>query len=77
MNPNSTNAAEGASHSNVGLGACKWTEDDAGIWNTECGDLFVVNEGSPEQNDMKFCCYCGKPINQIDYVFWADINVSP
>lgn len=77
MSLNKTNAAEGASLSDAGLGACKWTEDDLGLWNTECENMFVIGDGSPRENKMNFCCYCGKPIEQIDYVFWADINVSP
>ena len=51
---------------------CVWTEDE-GFWITSCGREFVINEGTPKQNDMKYCCYCGdvlleavQPINSQD-----------
>lgn len=38
-----------------------WIEDaDDGSWATSCGYLFALNDGSPYQNRMAFCCYCGK-----------------
>jgi len=43
---------------------CDWIEDVDGVWQTACDNLFEINEGTPEQNNMKFCCYCGKPIDQ-------------
>lgn len=45
---------------------CKWSEEDySGLWNTDCGNLFDLNEGTPSDNGMKFCCYCGKLIEQV------------
>lgn len=39
---------------------CTWTQiEDDGDWDTSCGDMFILLEGSPKENDMKFCCYCG------------------
>jgi len=32
------------------------------VWETDCGEIFVLNEGTPEDNDMKFCSFCGKPL---------------
>jgi len=40
---------------------CVWTEDE-GYWVTSCGSEFVINEGTPKQNKMKYCCYCGGTI---------------
>ena len=42
---------------------CAWHEED-GCWATDCGEIFVINEGTPEENEMKFCCFCGKHIVQ-------------
>lgn len=38
---------------------CIWHEDSEGNWETDCGNMFVLNEGSPKHNKMKFCCFCG------------------
>lgn len=47
---------------------CVWTEDEGGNWNTGCDNSFVIIEGSPAENKMRFCCYCGKPITEKPYV---------
>lgn len=40
--------------------ACEWTQDaDDGSWDTACGNKFYIENGTPEENDMLFCCYCG------------------
>jgi len=41
---------------------CEWGEEDGGLseyWETQCGNAFVLNDGTPKQNDMNFCPYCG------------------
>ncbi len=39
---------------------CLWTQvEDGGDWDTSCGDLFTLLEGTPKDNDMKYCAYCG------------------
>lgn len=43
---------------------CHWDEDDTGVWATDCRHEFEINEGTPDDNGMKFCCYCGKPLVQ-------------
>lgn len=49
--------------------ACKWTQDTddeyPGDYGTACGQLFSITEGTPEDNHFRFCCYCGKPIQQV------------
>lgn len=47
---------------------CAWTQDRDGTWDTSCGNRFVVSEGNPSDNDMKFCCYCGKTLCEIGFV---------
>ena len=42
---------------------CAWREEE-GVWSTDCNHAFEIFDGTPEENDMKFCCYCGKKIVQ-------------
>lgn len=47
--------------------ACDWYQDgdyDSDTWATGCKHLFIINEGTPEDNRMAFCCYCGGEITQ-------------
>lgn len=46
---------------------CVWTEDEEGCWGTDCGEYYVINDGTPEQNGMNYCCYCGKRLQQKPY----------
>jgi hypothetical protein len=39
---------------------CAWQEDEEGNLDTDCGKCFCMIEGTPPENGMKFCCYCGK-----------------
>lgn len=48
-------------------GTCKWTEDEDGNWFTDCGEAFTFIDGGPAENSMKFCCYCGKPLEPVEY----------
>ena len=54
----------------AGLG-CEWTQDrefygDAtGQWNTGCDNCFTLFDGTPDDNGMKFCCYCGKELKTV------------
>ena len=46
---------------------CLWTYDeDYDCYNTDCGESFVVLEGTPEENHMKYCVYCGKELISCD-----------
>lgn len=38
---------------------CTWRPGDYGEYNTSCKNAFVLNDGTPSDNNMKFCCYCG------------------
>jgi len=37
---------------------CEWYEVGE-MWETTCGHAFVLNYGTPSENEMRFCCYCG------------------
>ena len=44
---------------------CDWHERE-GYWITDCGHEFVINDGIPSENYMRYCCYCGKKIKQFE-----------
>ena len=46
---------------------CTWQQDgdsDSGVYGTSCGSYFSINDGTPEDNKMAWCCYCGKKLAQ-------------
>lgn len=45
-----------------GRTTCRWDKDDDGLWSTSCDGIFEIIEGTPADNSMAFCCYCGKPL---------------
>lgn len=47
--------------------ACEWNEDEDGNWDTGCGNTFSFDEGGPEENKSKFCCYCGKGVKAVKF----------
>jgi hypothetical protein len=46
---------------------CTWREDSEGNWISQCSNAFIYHDGTPTENGMKFCCYCGKPITEIGF----------
>ena len=38
---------------------CHWKETDE-MWETGCGNAFNLETGTPSDNEMKYCPYCGK-----------------
>lgn len=46
------------------LKACEWKEDADGNWDTGCGSSFAIIDGTPEENKMAFCPYCGGQLVQ-------------
>jgi hypothetical protein len=46
---------------------CTWHQDgdsDSGTYSTSCGHYFNLEDGTPEDNKMSHCCYCGKRLAQ-------------
>lgn len=43
---------------------CRWSraDDDTDVWETTCGKAFTIIDGSPADNQMAFCCYCGREL---------------
>jgi hypothetical protein len=50
---------------------CRWFQEGEGgcYYNTECNQIFVVNEDCdpPLGAWMKYCCYCGKPLQEVPW----------
>ena len=44
---------------------CHWEHNEEGYWETTCGNAFEVTEGTPLENNMRFCCYCGKRLVEV------------
>ncbi len=48
---------------------CHWNqEEDENIWATGCCHYFEITDGTPKDNDMAYCCYCGEPIYQQPFI---------
>lgn len=45
--------------------SCNWWEED-GAWTTGCANRFVLEAGTPSDNSMAFCCYCGSVIKEVE-----------
>ena len=46
---------------------CTWQQDgdsDSGSYGTSCRRYFNLEDGTPEDNKMAWCCYCGKRLAQ-------------
>jgi hypothetical protein len=56
----------------VPAGQCAWQEDEDGAYDTDCGNRFEFIDGGVADNDMKFCPYCGKPVDEHYYNDWPE-----
>jgi hypothetical protein len=49
--------------------ACRWLQDgdeDSGTYMASCNRrYFVLQDGTPTDNHMTHCCYCGKPLVEV------------
>lgn len=50
------------------MSSCTWTEDESGNWDTSCGNIFTITDGTPSENEFWFCCYCGGSLREERYV---------
>jgi len=66
--PCKTSVSEVASNDGVKPAACIWeyNSDKFGedTWQTSCGNSFILLEGVPNDNKMKYCCYCGGALTE-------------
>ena len=42
---------------------CLWNNMDE-CWETTCGNAFEINDGTPSENNMMYCCYCGGKVEE-------------
>lgn len=64
LNYTSHQIAEIRKHFRRHLGECEWKEDEDGVWDTSCGNRFVLEAETPSANEMRFCTYCGKTLKE-------------
>jgi hypothetical protein len=55
---------------------CKWEQEieDGSRWSTSCGHSFYLSEGMPGENEMAFCCFCGKEIIEVPCPLYEDLD---
>lgn len=53
----------------VVFGVCEWRYDEdmdgEGHYQTSCGEGFFFTEGDRQDNRVKYCPYCMKPIREV------------
>ena len=45
--------------------SCTWTQCadfDAEYWDTDCGQARCFETGTPAENNVRFCHFCGCPV---------------
>jgi hypothetical protein len=48
---------------------CVWVQDyTVSAWATDCARLFEVTAGTPTENGMCFCPFCGRELKESRYV---------
>jgi len=45
---------------------CEWIRDENGIYDTACSNMYEITYGTPKDNHMEYCPYCGKRIEEKD-----------
>ena len=47
--------------------SCEWKYDEFhDVWETSCDNLWQFNSDGPEENECKYCMYCGGGISVAD-----------
>jgi hypothetical protein len=53
---------------------CKWEEDNDANYDTDCGQTFCMTDGTPKENDFKYCTFCGRVIEEVPYMVEESID---
>lgn len=58
--------------------SCLWAQDDedSDTWETACNKAFTLNEGSPNENDFRFCVFCGKPVEEAKHPGYGEEEID-
>ena len=43
---------------------CTWTQNEDGVYETNCDNMFVFNDGGPVENGFCYCPYCGLELSE-------------
>ena len=43
---------------------CTWIENEDGVYETNCDNMFVFNDGGPVENGFRYCPYCGRELRE-------------
>lgn len=48
--------------------SCEWRLDvpEYNTWATACGNLFFLEADTPRENEMRFCPFCGRALEQVE-----------
>ena len=46
---------------------CVWSQDSecSDIWLSSCKNAFTLIEGTPKENKVQFCMFCGRPVQEV------------
>jgi hypothetical protein len=55
---------------------CNWIEDDDGVWGTECGNFFDLGDGTPHENGMHWCPYCGLSLQETKGSSFSNVGLG-
>jgi hypothetical protein len=47
--------------------SCRWSEDEDGNWDTDCGERFFFETFGPIENRARWCLYCGRRIKPVNF----------
>lgn len=53
---------------------CTWTQDEETFWNTDCEEIFILEDGIPSKHQFKYCCFCGRVLKEVPFI---EEEVSP
>lgn len=61
-------AIEIVKHGVVADDVCEWRlcDEEANVYDTSCRNPHILINGTPEENNYRFCPYCGKKIKVVD-----------
>jgi hypothetical protein len=43
---------------------CRWIFNNFEVWETDCGKRFEITNGTPRENEMKYCPFCGNELKE-------------
>lgn len=49
---------------------CEWKlwDEESNVYETTCGNLTILSNGTPKENKYGFCPYCGRKIKEVQNV---------